>query len=68
MGWMALEGLNNLRNIGALLAASGAVLFMISDSILAINKFRKSFHSAELIILSSYFSALWFLALSVIVQ
>lgn len=68
MGWMALERLYSLRNIGALIAASGAVLFMISDSILAMNKFRKSFQSAELIILSSYFTAQWFLAFSVIVQ
>ena len=68
MGWMALEGLNSIRTTGALFAASGAVLFMISDSILAMNKFRKSFHSAELIILSTYFIAQWFLAFSVIVQ
>ncbi len=68
MGWMALERLYSLRTIGALIAASGAVLFMISDSILAMNKFRKSFHSAELIILSTYFIAQWFLALSVIIQ
>ncbi len=68
MGWMALEGLNSLRTTGALFAASGAVLFMISDSILAMNKFRKSFHSAELIILSTYFIAQWFLAFSVILQ
>lgn len=66
MGWMALERLNSMRTIGSLFAASGAVLFMVSDSMLAINKFRKSFFSAELIILSTYYTAQWLLALSTI--
>ena len=65
MGWMALEGLKSHRAIGVLFAAIGAVLFMISDSVLAMNKFRKKFRSAELIILSTYFTAQWLLALSV---
>jgi uncharacterized membrane protein YhhN len=51
MGWMALERLYSLQTLGALLAATGAILFMISDSILALNKFKKRFRSAELIIL-----------------
>ena len=68
MGWMALERLYYLQTLGALLAATGACLFMISDSVLAINKFKKSFHKAELIILSTYYSAQWLLTLSVIIQ
>ena len=68
MGWLALERLNSLQTIGALLSATGAILFMISDSILALNKFRKQFRSAELIILSTYYTAQWLLALSVIIQ
>jgi uncharacterized membrane protein YhhN len=40
---------------------------MISDAVLAMNKFRKPFVSAELIILTTYFTAQWLLAVSVIV-
>jgi len=43
----------------------GAVLFVISDSILAYNKFVKSFKLAELIIMLSYWSALVLLAFSI---
>ena len=67
MGWMAMERLNCIPTLGTLLAAIGAVLFMISDAVLALNKFRKPFFRAELIILSTYFTAQWLLAVSVIV-
>ena len=67
MGWTALERFYSAQTIGALLAAIGAILFMLSDSILAYNKFRKQFGSAELIILSTYYTAQWLLALSVII-
>lgn len=40
-----------------LLILIAAVLFIISDSILAVNKFSKKFGMAELIILSTYFTA-----------
>ena len=68
MGWVAMERLNYIPTLGTLLAAIGAVLFMISDAVLALNKFRKPFISAELIILATYFAAQWLLAISVIVQ
>ncbi len=67
MAWAALERYNSLPTLGITLAASGAVLFMISDAVLALNKFRRPFFSAELIILTTYFTAQWFLAVSVIV-
>lgn len=67
MGWTALERFHNIQTFGTLFAAIGAVLFMLSDSILAYNKFRKQFSSAELIILSTYYAAQWLLALSVII-
>jgi uncharacterized membrane protein YhhN len=34
-----------------------SILFIISDSVLAINKFRKSFRAAELVILFTYYSS-----------
>ncbi len=63
---MAVERFHSLPTLGTFLAAIGAVLFMISDATLALNKFRKPFFSAEMIILSTYFTAQWLLALSVI--
>ena len=67
MGWIAIERLNYITTIGTILAAIGAVLFMISDAVLALNKFKKPFISAELIILTTYFTAQLLLAVSVIV-
>lgn len=43
----------------------GAILFTISDTTLAFNKFYKKFTNAELIILSSYFVAQLFFAMSI---
>jgi len=67
MGWIAIERFNILPTFGTFLAAIGAGLFMISDAVLALNKFRKPFFSTELIILATYFTAQWLLAVSVIV-
>lgn len=43
----------------------GAGLFVISDSILAYNRFVKNFKSAEFFIILTYWAALYFIALSV---
>ncbi len=67
MGWTAMERLNYIPTSGTILAAIGAILFMISDAVLALNKFKKPFFSAELIILTTYFTAQWLLAVSVVV-
>ena len=66
MGWMAIERLNSIPTNGTFIAAAGAAFFMISDAVLALNKFRKPFFSAEIIILTTYFTAQWLLAVSVI--
>jgi len=42
-----------------------AVLFMLSDGVLAVNRFRKPFRSAQALILSAYFAAQGLIALSV---
>ena len=49
----------------ALLAFLGAVLFLISDSALAVNRFRGRYQSAQALILSTYFAAQWLIARSV---
>lgn len=43
----------------------GALLFVVSDSILAYNKFVRPFKAAEFLIMTSYWSALVLLALSI---
>ena len=49
----------------ALLAAIGATLFMCSDAMLAINRFRRPFHWADLGVLATYFVAQLLIARSV---
>ncbi len=49
----------------ALRAFGGAVLFLISDSILAINKFARKIPCGRALNLSTYFVAQWLLALSI---
>ncbi len=56
--WLAPSG-------GALLAAGGATLFMLSDAILALNRFRRPFAGAQIAIISSYVAAQVLIALSV---
>ena len=47
-----------------LFAACGASLFLLSDALLAWNRFRMKFKSSQLLILSTYYSAQWALAIS----
>jgi len=49
----------------ALFAFLGAIFFVISDTILAINRFVRKVRSAQLFILGTYFAAQIFFALSV---
>jgi uncharacterized membrane protein YhhN len=48
----------------AFFAFSGAFLFVVSDSILAFNKFTYEFFSAKIFILATYFTAQWLIARS----
>lgn len=50
---------------GALLAAIGATLFMLSDTILALNRFRRPVPGAQIAIMTSYVAAQAMIALSV---
>ncbi|MBN2085806.1 MAG: lysoplasmalogenase [Anaerolineales bacterium] len=49
----------------ALIAAIGAFLFLASDSVLAVNRFRRPFYAAQAVILGSYFAGQLLIALSV---
>jgi len=65
MAWRAVERWAQIGDTGALLALAGAILFVISDSVWAINQFVRRYKSAQALILSSYFCAQWLIALSV---
>lgn len=65
MGWQACDRWNLSRSTFTLLAFLGAVLFIFSDSVLALNKFRQHFEEARALNLSTYFTAQWMIALSV---
>jgi len=65
MAWLAVAMADQLGTPGTMLAAVGALLFVISDSALALNRFRGRFWSADLIVLSTYYLAQWLIARSV---
>ena len=65
MAWQALTRWSMLQTTGALLAAAGAVTFVVSDSTLALDRFREKFRSARVIVLTTYWLAQWLIALSV---
>jgi len=65
MAWQAWEQWSWTGQSAALLAFLGAILFLVSDSALAVNRFRGGYQSAQALILSTYFAAQWLIARSV---
>jgi uncharacterized membrane protein YhhN len=65
MGWQAAEMYLTGTTDGTLVALVGAGLFVVSDSVLATNRFVRPFHAAQAAVLSTYFAAQWMIALSV---
>ncbi len=65
MGWRAWARYGQTRKRSALFAFLGAVLFIVSDSVLAFNRFREHFEIARALNLSTYFAAQWLMALSI---
>lgn len=65
MAWRALCRWEQMGGTGALLAAAGALLFVASDSALALDRFRKPYPSAQFVIMSTYYVAQGLIALSV---
>ena len=66
MGWRAFEQWNHTGSDSAMLASLGAVLFLVSDYVLALNRFRKEIQNAQPIILSAYFTAQTLIAFSAV--
>ena len=64
MSGLAWERHLQLELPQTLFAACGAILFLISDALLAWNRFRMKFKSAQFLILGTYYVAQWTLAMS----
>lgn len=68
MGWRAFARGESARfeSTSAQLVVVGGVLFMASDSVLAIRRFRGDFRGAQIAVLTTYFSAQVCFALSAV--
>jgi uncharacterized membrane protein YhhN len=64
MALAALERYIQAGSPAALAACAGAFLFLLSDSVLAVDRFVKPFRAAQAVILSTYFAAQGLIALS----
>jgi uncharacterized membrane protein YhhN len=65
MVWQASSRYRTIPGPGAALAAVGAALFMVSDAMLALNRFRRPFPASQLLVMTSYVAAQAMIALSV---
>jgi uncharacterized membrane protein YhhN len=65
MAWLAAGRFVDLGGTRPLLAFAGAVLFLISDSVLAYDRFVKTFGLAQALVLGAYFPAQLLIALSI---
>jgi len=64
MSGLARELHLQLELLQTLFAACGAILFLISDALLAWNRFQMKFKSAQFLINGTYYVAQWTLAMS----
>ncbi len=64
MAWQTLNRWMMTSEQGSALALAGALLFVVSDSLLALNRFKRRFQGAQIYIMSSYFMAQWLIAIS----
>ncbi len=65
MSWLALSKTIEHHNHQTFHAFIGSLMFVASDSLLAFDKFKSPFRFTEILILSTYFLAQFFIALSV---
>jgi len=68
---MLLAALNRhgkINGVSFMLVSIGALLFVVSDSMLAINKFHQKFDFARILIMSTYITAQYLIALGCIKQ
>lgn len=67
MAWQAIARWRHIGSADARMAAMGAMSFLISDSSLAVRKFRGDFPASALLVLGTYWLAQWWIARSVTV-
>ncbi len=65
MGWQSLALWRAYSSAGALAAAAGGALFVVSDSALAFERFRQPFVASRALVLTTYYAAQALLALSI---
>jgi uncharacterized membrane protein YhhN len=65
MAWLAISRHLGLLERNSLLAMIGAFLFLFSDSVNAVKRFKKPFRLAEVLALGPYFAAQLLFALSI---
>jgi uncharacterized membrane protein YhhN len=65
MGWQAAEMWLYWSDLSALAAMLGAIFFLLSDSTLALNKFRAPIRQSSVIVMSTYWAAQLLIAWSV---
>ncbi len=65
MTWRALERMLQTGDTNAILALSGAMLFLISDSLWACNFIVKRCTNAQSLILGTYYLAQWLIVMSI---
>ncbi|XP_065084802.1 lysoplasmalogenase TMEM86A [Ochlerotatus camptorhynchus] len=68
MCWRSLARIDSAKNILRMTCGVGSILFMISDSIIAIDKFYTPIRNAQVAIMVTYYVAQFGIALSVIEQ
>lgn len=64
MAWRAWEYFMQANDNGSLIIAIATLIFIVSDTNIALNKFKKPFKAAELIILSTYFISIWLISIA----
>ncbi|ODP97805.1 lysoplasmalogenase [Salinivibrio sp. SS2] len=66
MAWAAGEYWLNTHSTPAALAFGGAILFMISDTVLAFSRFKDEFRASQAVVMMTYFMAQALITASVI--
>jgi uncharacterized membrane protein YhhN len=64
MAWRGWEYYIGFKNTASIIIAIATILFIFSDTNIALNKFRKQYNSAEFLILSTYYMSIWLIALA----
>ena len=65
MAWQSAVRWTATKHRSRLFAFAGALLFVVSDSTIAFDRFHARFYLGEAVIMSTYFAAQWLIALSV---